>query len=247
MELNQSYFSTNKNILARLFSKMSRMVSSSYDPPDWVTTPHNKSFIESPAFSRGYLLACENVGCDYRIPWRVHQAIWAAHHAQKVYGDFVELGTGKGFIMQAVLGSIEDWNKIDKKLWLYDTFEKFGISGKGKETHDSFYADDLASVKHSFTRWKNVFFIEGDVEKTILVHKPQAISFLHVDLNDGDTEVRMLEQLMPIVSDGAVIILDDYANRGEEVSYLLHNRFFESKGYSILTTPAGQGIVLVKK
>ena len=44
---------------------------------------------------------------------------------------------------------------------------------------------------------------------------------------------------------GSLILLDDFANRGFEQSFKMHTNFFEDKGLSILTTPAGQGIVLI--
>ena len=45
---------------------------------------------------------------------RVHQAIWAAHTGIKSEGDLVELGTGRGFIMSAVLESIDNWNDLNR-------------------------------------------------------------------------------------------------------------------------------------
>jgi hypothetical protein len=212
-----------------------------------VITLHNKSFVEESKFSNGYKLAYKNIGYDYRIPWRVHQAIWAAHNAQKVKGDFVELGTGKGFIMQAVLGSFDNWNKLNKNVWLYDTFLKHNVSGKGKAKYDLYYTDDLDKVKKDFSTFVNVNFIKGDIKETIHTRIPEAISFLHVDLNDGDTEILLLAELMPLVSNGAIIILDDYAYLGEEYAYKLHNDFFNGMGYEILTTPSGQVIIFVIK
>jgi hypothetical protein len=185
-----------------------------------------------------------NTGFDFRIPWRCHQAIWAARHGLNIEGDFVELGTGKGFIMQAVLGSIEDWNLCGKRLLLYDVFQKHERSGLGQRRHNKYYAESLESVQHSFQQWKNVVFVQGDVRESIIATRAEKISFLHVDLNDADTETDLLRQLWPSVSTGAVVIVDDYANRGEEWAYARHNELFRELGVDVLTTPSGQGLVV---
>jgi len=165
---NLNYF--DKNIIIKIVHKILRLLSKPY--PDWVETPHNKSFILEPDFKLGYNLACKNIGEDYRIPWRVHQAIWAANHCLKIEGDFVELGTGKGFVMQSVLGSISNWNDTFKKLWLYDTFKKHGVTGKGKEIHYYYYTPNVYSVKENFSNWKNIKFVEGNILETIKDNKP---------------------------------------------------------------------------
>jgi hypothetical protein len=243
MRLDLSYFITKKNFLGKIANKILSL--NSIPPPDWVLTPHNKSFINDVNFQNGYSTAIKNIGFDYRIPWRVHQAIWAANHCLSIDGDFVELGTGKGFIMQSVLGSFENWNTVNKKLLLFDTFLKFENSGKGKEQHNLYYASNLEEVKNNFSIWENVEFIQGDVSQEILTHCPTKISFLHVDLNDGDIEIKMLKHLFDKMSPSGIILLDDYANNGEEYSYSLHNSFFKSLRKNILTTPSGQGIVII--
>ena len=55
----------------------------------------------------------------------------------------------------------------------------------------------------------------------------------------------MLKHFYPLMAHGSLILLDDFANRGFEQSFKMHTNFFEDKGLSILTTPAGQGIVLI--
>jgi hypothetical protein len=240
---NLNYF--DKNIIIKIAYKLLRLFSK--PSPDWVETPHNKSFILEPNFKLGYNLACKNIGEDFRIPWRIHQAIWAAHHCLKIEGDFVELGTGKGFVMQSVLGSISNWNNTFKKLWLYDTFKKYNVTKKGKAIHNHYYAPNINSVKDNFSSWKNIKFVEGDILQTIKEMRPEKISFLHVDLNDSNCEIKILEEILPLVSLGGIVLLDDYANKGEEEAYKSHNNFFSSRSLKILTTPSGQGIVIINK
>jgi hypothetical protein len=240
--INLSYFEYNLPFFERIFRYL-RLVS---PPPDYVLTPHNKSFILKKSFQDGYLTAIKNIGRDYRIPWRVHQAQWAAHHCLSIEGAFVEIGTGRGFIMQTVLGSIEDWNSINKQIHLFDSFQKHADTGLGKAAHDEYYADGIDDVKKNFQSWERVFFHQGDVRDTIKNKIPPKISFLHVDLNSAETELEILDLIFSSISTNGIILLDDYANRGEEYAYELHNSFFESRGHHILTTPSGQGIIIKK-
>lgn len=237
------YFETRKNIIAKIASKFLHW--NSIPSPDFVVTPHNKSFIEDPNFRRGYNQACQNIGKDYRIPWRVHQAIWAANHCKHISGDFVELGTGKGFIMQSVLASMSDWNMTGKSLWLYDIFQKGSDSGLGNAMYDEYYADNIEDVKKDFRVFENVNFVEGNILKSIKERCPDRISFLHVDLNNGDAEVEILDMIFAKISIGGIILLDDFANRGEEDAYMKHNSFFKKRGHTIMSTPSGQGLVVV--
>jgi len=63
-------------------------------------------------------------------------------------------------------------------------------------------------------------------------------------LNDAKTEVILLKLLYSKVSVGGIILLDDYANYGEEATYYEMTKFFENVGQKILTVPSGQGIVI---
>ena len=49
------------------------------------------------------------------------------------------------------------------------------------------------------------------------------------------------------MSSGGIVLLDDYANKGEEEAYKIHNNFFSSRSLKILTTPSGQGVVIINK
>jgi len=67
---------------------------------------------------------------------------------------------------------------------------------------------------------------------------------LHIDLNDSSTEIEALSFLYDRVSEGGIILLDDYANRGEEKAYKDFTLYFSNKKLNILTVPSGQGIVI---
>ncbi len=242
LKINKNYFYPPPNIFQKILTRIYNFINGV--PPDWIRTPHNTSFMSEESFIEGYSTAIELVGNDYNIPWRVHLAQWAAHSCMHVEGDFVELGTGRGFVMLSVLGSFSNWESLNKKIYLFDAFTKFANSGLGKAAHDYYYAEDYASVADRFKHWKNVNLIKGDIRETLPDNCPTRISFLHIDLNDSSTEIEALSFLYDRVSEGGIILLDDYANRGEEKAYKDFTLYFSNKNLNILTVPSGQGIVI---
>ena len=252
--MDDSYFSpkplyVSSVFLGRFFGillKLSRLLGiekSHRLPPDCFYTPHNKQFSLDKSFSSAYLSSVESINSDYRIPWRVHQLLWAIQSTSQIDGVIVELGTGKGFMMKSAAVYMADKN-IDKAIHLFDVFQKPSISGFGKEAFSGVYASSLNETKLVFKSHPNCIFHEGDVRKTV---KPfvTPVSFLHLDLNEPEIELEMLKHFYPLMAHGSLILLDDFANRGFEQSFKMHTNFFEDKGLSVLTTPAGQGIVLI--
>lgn len=218
-----------------------------WDYPDNIFTPHNVSFSTTSDFSDAYAAAVEVGEFDYKIPIRVHQAIWAAKSCLSVSGDFVEVGSGKGFVMTAVLSSIPDWQARGKQLFLFDLFEKPQASGAGLSKFEKFYSSNAEEVRSHFSKFRNVNVIQGDVRITLEQNKPSTIAFLHVDLNHADAEIYCLTILWEQITDGGIILFDDYANRGLEDQYRAVNEFMASKNQNVLTTASGQGIVIKRE
>ena len=252
--LDDSYFSPKpiyvSSILLekffRIVLKLSRFVGleKSYTlPPDCFYTPHNKQFSLDRSFSLAYLSSVESVNSDYRIPWRVHQLLWALQSTSQVDGVIVELGTGKGFMMKSAAVYMDEKN-INKTIHLFDVFKKPSVTGLGNPKLSGVYSSSLDATMQIFDCHPNCVFHEGDVRVTTKLFDSR-ISLLHVDLNEPEIELEMLNHFYPLMSHGSIILLDDFANRGFEQSFRLHTGFFEAKGLSILSTPAGQGIVLI--
>jgi hypothetical protein len=215
---------------------------------DGMATSHNDGFMRASKFKRAYTRACLASGWDYQIPWRVHQALWAAEVALGIEGDFVELGTGRGFIMSAVLDSISDWSRLNRQLWLFDTFMPFALDEQGQQSAASrkrpYYAESLEAVTRNFAEWANVRIVQGQLPGTLYKTQIEKIAFLHIDLNHPDPEVASLRYLWPRISKGGIVLLDDYAYARHQSQYEVINALAEEIGFSILSTPTGQGIIV---
>lgn len=191
----------------------------------------------------GYYGAVKKIGFDPRFLFRSHQALWC-YKASPKGGVVVELGTGKGFIMQQILSSYPM-----AEIYLVDTFNpnKVDIYGRLTSKKSRFYCDDLEDVKNTFSLYPNVEIIQGfcpDVLTAGSIDLSRGISFLHVDLNSADAEIASLSALQSYFKSGCIILLDDFANQGRELQTQAFNEFFTSRDKPILTLAAGQGLVV---
>lgn len=206
---------------------------------DGITTRHNVSFQETPLFRKAYARAVKAGGWDYKIPYRIQQALWCARIAPN--GDFVELGTGRGFIMSAVMA-----DQPSRVAHLFDTFSSAYLDDSGNviEAASGYYATSFEEVERNFAEWPTVSLYRGDVFDTLPAAKFERVGFLHVDLNHADVEVFGIRHLWPLMPKGAVMLLDDYAYAEHESQYRSINALADELGFHVLSTPTGQGIVV---
>jgi len=219
---------------------------------DGMATAHNLSFLSDPRFKAASQRAIKAGGFNYDIPLRLHQAIWCADKAISLPADsiFVELGTGKGYVMSGILGSFE-FLKIDMKergVFLFDTFEAHATDFKSEQSEslgrNIYYAESFKSVEENFSHYKNVRLVRGKLPRTLEVIKHERIAFLHIDLNAPEIEVDCLKILWERIIPGGVVLIDDFAYNGFEYTTKLFNEIASEIGVSILTTASGQGIIV---
>jgi|LakMenE18May11ns_1017448.scaffolds.fasta_scaffold9956122_1 hypothetical protein len=220
---------------------------------DGVISRHDISVINTPRVRYAISKAADTCGRDYRIPMRMHQAIWCVDYvlANKATSQcsIVEIGTGRGFIMQGILASRDFINaSVSNPIFLFDTFSQFSVGSNGKQESENgvhpFYAISKESTKDSFSKWKNVRLIAGVLPGSIGSVELGEIGFLHLDLNNPKVELECLQALWPKIQLGGVVLSDDYAYLGFNETYETLNNFFQEVGATVLTTAYGQGIVI---
>ena len=219
---------------------------------DGMATAHNFSFLDDPRFKAASQRAVRAGGFDYEIHLRLHQAIWCADKAIKLAPDsvFVELGTGKGYVMSGILGSLEylGADLAQKSILLFDTFESDATDFKSKQDatlgRNIYYAESFKQVEDNFSEYPNVKLVRGKLPGTLGTVEIGKISLLHIDLNAPEIEVESLRILWDKILPGGVILIDDYAYGGFEYTYKLFNEAAKQLNVSILTTASGQGIIV---
>ena len=203
-----------------------------------------------PRFVKAYARGIKAAGRDYQWHWRVHVGLWAAYHAAKLEGDFVECGVNRGALSSAIMDYL-NWNELDRRFFLLDTFrglDERHISDEekalGKTSSFGDYAECYEEVKQSFAEFKNVVIIQGSVPDTLPLAETNEVAFLHVDMNCAPPEVAAMEYFWSKLVQGAVVVLDDYAYRGYEVQKRAIDRFALDRGIQVLSLPTGQGLII---
>lgn len=219
---------------------------------DGIETCHNMFFMNDPDFIGAQSRAVKAGGFDYGIPLRLHQAIWCAKYAVRndPTAHFVEFGTGKGFVMSAVMFNL-DSARIRINLpptILFGSFESSATDSLSIQSSENgrniYYAESYEKVVENFKEWPNVSLIKGRLPESLEHNVPEKISFIHIDLNSPLTEIACLEICWSNLIPGGVILLDDYAYLGFEKTHEIVTSFFKEIGLEILTTATGQGIVI---
>ena len=185
-------------------------------------------------------------GRDYNWHWRVHVGLWAAQIANRLKGDFVECGVGRGFLSSAIMHHL-DWNGTGRKFYLLDTFtgaDPQSASKKEIEALNYFYEDNLDEARKNFSQWPNAKVVVGFIPGTLSKIDSKKIAYLHLDLNSRPPELAALTKLWDRITPGAPILLDDYAYRGYRDQKLGIDEFAKRMGVSVLSLPTGQGLLL---
>jgi hypothetical protein len=209
---------------------------------DGLWTHHGHTFIEEQGFQRAYARAVRAGGWDYGIRWRVHTLLWAARLGATVDGAFVECGTGRGFMASAICDYL-GWT--DRPFFLHDTFEPAMPDEAGDQTGPicPCYASSVSAVRDNFAEWPGVRLVVGRIPET-LGDSPDAVAFLHVDLNHAAAESAAVRHFWPRMPKGAVLVFDDYGFEGFEASRGAADALGRELRFSVLASPTGQGIVI---
>ena len=131
---------------------------------------------------------------------------------------------------------LNDFYSLNKTIFAYDTFEgmtapedididlwdepakKIFLRNKKSENLDNIYCfSTINSVKKNILQYsslKNINFIIGPVEKSLLIEKnlPKKISVLRLDTDWYSSTKIELEILYPRLVKGGVLIIDDYGH-----------------------------------
>lgn len=125
--------------------------------------------------------------------------------ALHVQGDFVELGTGRGFTKVGVLTAFGTWPQGDRQLWLLGTYEPGRIDAAGEHASAAspHYAVSYEATPAALPLgWGEPR--QGAPSRIAgrLLDHIKKIAILHIDLNHRAAEVASLRMLWQRISPG---------------------------------------------
>jgi O-methyltransferase len=180
--------------------------------------------------------------------WRLHIYTWCCDQAMRLDGSLVECGVHMGLYSLTMMRSLNFANS-GKEMYLYDTFEGLA-DGQASEQERATVADiyDIpnweADVRDSFSGYPEAYIIRGTIPDILKEKAPQAVSFLHLDLNSHIAEKSAFEFFQPRLVPGAFILLDDFGRTEYKEMNIMYNEMFAALGHRILELPTGQGLVI---
>ena len=225
----------------RLLDEAKSLVNhGSYLGDNMFTWMKNNSALEDVPFRDSWQDNAVN-DSDQAIVWRRYILACAAYHCVHVPGDFVECGvynaTGVKTVMDYLGGK-----DFPKTFWAYDTFDYNPVEGHAFEGQEAGLYD---KVKKRFEGYPQVNLVRGLLPDSFKDNEPDAIAYLHIDLNNVDGEIAVLERLFDRISPGGIIILDDYEWAGVyRTQKQAEDQWFDARQYRIFPLPTGQGIIL---
>ncbi len=224
---------------------------------DGLHTVHNAKFRDDPRFHAAWEGALQATGhVDPATYWRIHIGLWAAAAALSVEGAFVECGVNAGFFSSAALRYL-GWNAFHKRFYLVDTFNgpvtsQYSLEEITLGRRDAVerskaagaYVTDMDAIRRRYEGWNGVVIIKGAVPEILPSVDADRVAFLHLDMNCAFPECEALKFFWERISDGGIVLLDDYAYFGYEALGNALESVARTIGASILTLPTGQGMIL---
>jgi O-methyltransferase len=154
-------------------------------------------------------------------------------------GAFAECGVWLGGSVMAMIYALQDLGSNDRDIFLYDTFEGMTqptevdtspvdrtatewwneVAGTDHRAFPHFFDADVfnedivrRNVLGTGYPAERIHFVRGRVEDTLPELAPDRISFLRLDTDWYESTRHELTHLYPRLSDGGVLIVDDYGH-----------------------------------
>jgi len=163
----------------------------------------------------------------------MHQAV-----GNHVPGDFVETGVWRGGGTIYMRAFLKAYSEPQRRVWVCDSFEglpkpkdEYEADSGSRLWESEYLAVSMDEVKRNFDFYdlldERVCFIKGFFSDTMPAAPIDQIAILRLDGDMYESTIVVLEHLYPKVSQGGIVIIDDYGmlpecNRAVEDYRLKH-------------------------
>lgn len=258
-KIRRFIFTSNSELNKKIKSWVCRGIPS-YDANNLVTWYQSVDFMSDNRFLSAYqrgmdsghqIMRPPGSKEDIHIEWRVAIACWAAHHASRLPGDFVECGVNTGIVSLSICEYI-NINATEKSFWLFDTYAGFPddqitlteISLGRNEENSSLYTECYEIAKKNFKPFPNARLVRGKVPETLSTVSISTVAYLHLDMNLAYPERAAIEYFWPKMPIGGIVLLDDYGWTPYRPQKDTLDEFAKKNGVEIMMLPTGQGLLI---
>ncbi len=164
--------------------------------------------------------------------------------ALHVEGDVWECGVYRGGTAAMLAEMVRD-SGVDKKVYLFDTFEGMPATDAKRDLHrkGDFADTSLESVMASITAIERCVIRKGFMPDSFAGLENAKISFAHLDVDIYRSILDCLEFIWPRLSRGGFIVLDDYGLPSCPGARAAVDEFFAGKAAVPLCLHTAQCIV----
>jgi hypothetical protein len=223
-----------------LMEEAKSLVSGFYLGDNLFTWGRNNSALEDIPFRNAWQANIKN-SADEAIVWRRYILACAAYHCVHLSGDFAEFGVYLGSGIKTVVDYLGG-TEFPKTFWGYDTFDYNPVVGHAFSEQEAGLFD---KVKERFKDYPQIKLIRGLLPESFVQGVPDSLAYMHIDLNNYEGEIAVLDALFDKVVPGGIVILDDYEWAGiYRPQKKAEDQWFDKRNYRVFPLPTGQGLVI---
>lgn len=170
-----------------------------------------------------------------------------AEYCRHLAGDFAECGVYKGGTAFIVGNVIIDSSESNKQFHLFDTFSGMpSIADKDPSPDKSGdFKTSLSDVKKFLEKFPFINFYDGIIPDVFRKTESSKFAFVHIDVDLYKTTKDCCEFFYDKMTQGGIMIFDDYGFPGyENAAKKAVDEFFSNKKETLLSLHTGQCIVI---
>ena len=188
-----------------------------------------------------------------QLSWRHYIIYWSVRYVTQFNAtsnfNIVEAGVCDGLTInfaisaaQCTLGQSSNF-----KAFLYDAWEGMkeeNLTSSEKSSKGSYSYLSVEQTKSNLSDFQDrCKFIKGHIPEVFFENPgPTELSWLHIDLNSSMPTLKTLEQFVPKLLPGGVVLFDDYAHGGFRETREVADEYCSKVNGLLFPLPTGQAI-----
>ena len=188
-----------------------------------------------------------------QLSWRHYIIYWSVRYATQFNAtsnfNIVEAGVCDGltinFAISAAQCTLDQSSNF--KAFLYDAWEGMkeeNLTSSEKSSKGNYSYLSVEQTKSNLSDFQDrCKFIKGHIPEVFFENPgPTELSWLHIDLNSSMPTLKTLEQFVPKLLPGGVVLFDDYAHGGFSETRKVADDYCNQVNGLLFPLPTGQAI-----